>query len=277
MPTRLIREGKNNSAAVCALSDSGQIFYDRLLLIVDDYGRIEADVDILRAKCFAKLLDRWPTERVRTTLDEVCNQPSEPDNVGQCPSNNLDRLVVSYRANNKNYLQVNNFGQRTRGVSKIPAPSDGTLSDIVSQSPPNSEAYAKAYAKAEAKAEAEASLRGETALELGERGTGQDFQAFRLAAEDSGMQASEPDWRIAHGIWKALDFEQKQKAAEGMLARKGTNDFVVIRGTPAGYLGGQKWQRPIRAPVMTSEDRKKAEFDKAFLELAEREVNRGRH
>lgn len=112
MPQRLLRPGINDSRAVCSLSDSGEIFYRRLMSIVDDYGRHEADPVILRAQLFARMLDRWPLERVKAALVE-------------CAKMNLKSrvpLVTLYMVDEKSYLQINNFGQQTRSASKCPAP-----------------------------------------------------------------------------------------------------------------------------------------------------------
>ena len=71
MPIRMLREGILESRSVSSLSDDGQILFYRLISIVDDYGRYEADPDILRVKCFPLMLARWSPSRVSHALADV--------------------------------------------------------------------------------------------------------------------------------------------------------------------------------------------------------------
>ena len=118
MPTRMLREGILESRAVSSLSDDGQIFYYRLISIVDDYGRYEADLEILRVKCFPLLLDRWPLSRVGAALSDARSAPSRDGH-----------LITVYSSNGREYLQINNFNQRLRAkTSRCPSP-DGQMPD----------------------------------------------------------------------------------------------------------------------------------------------------
>ena len=56
MPSRIVREGINSSRAVSSLSEEAQLFYRTLMLVVDDYGRFEIDLDVIRASCFPRQL-----------------------------------------------------------------------------------------------------------------------------------------------------------------------------------------------------------------------------
>lgn len=108
MPNRIVREGILDSKAVAALSDSGEIFYRRLMSIVDDFGRYEADPELLRVKCFPRQLDRWTVERVATALAEV----------GRTPADGGFPLVLIYKSGNREYLEISNFEQRLRSKTK---------------------------------------------------------------------------------------------------------------------------------------------------------------
>ena len=128
MPNRILRDGINDSRSVCALSDSGEIFYRRLMSLVDDYGRYDADPEVLRGKLFCRMLDRWPLERVQEALSEV--------SAGESP-------LVSVYQNNK-FLQINNFKQAVRSKqSKWPAPDEHLRSTCVADAERVS-AYARA-------------------------------------------------------------------------------------------------------------------------------------
>lgn len=135
MPQRILRDGILDSRAVSSLSDDGQILYYRLISIVDDYGRYEADIDVVRVKCFPLLLDRWPLSRVSSALTDVSTMRTSD---GQ-------ELIKIYTVKSKTYLEINNFCQRLRAKTSRCPSSDGHLSDIrqssaglVRASPPHS-------------------------------------------------------------------------------------------------------------------------------------------
>lgn len=108
MPNRIIREGILSSITVNELSEAGEIFYRRLMSIVDDFGRAEADLDMMRLQLFPRQLDRWPVERIREALIE-CTRTSDP-------------LVSIYTVDSKNYLQIHKFGSPRAKKSKCPDP-----------------------------------------------------------------------------------------------------------------------------------------------------------
>jgi len=110
MPNRILREAIITSRAVSALSDSGQIFYRCLMSVVDDYGRFESDLDLLRARCFPRQLDRWPLSRVGDALSE-CREARSSDGEPLLS-------VYSDGISDKMYCQINNFGQRIRSDKK---------------------------------------------------------------------------------------------------------------------------------------------------------------
>lgn len=107
MPTRILRDGILSSRSVNSISEQAEILYRRLMSVVDDYGRTEADADLLRAKCFPLQLERWPSERVQAVLEELGKSP----------------LVTVYHRCEKSYLQIENFGQRLQSKERFPAPT----------------------------------------------------------------------------------------------------------------------------------------------------------
>jgi hypothetical protein len=155
MPNRLLREGILESKAVCSLSEGAELFYRRLMSIVDDYGRFESDVEVLRARLFPRNLDRWPLTRVRKMLTECCQMLGTKD----------EPLITVYEdaKTGKEYLQINNFGQRQRTESKCPAPP--SLTNV--SRPRSSAAHARGRSESEAESEAkpEAKPQSETCAE----------------------------------------------------------------------------------------------------------------
>ncbi len=115
MPNRILRDGILTSRAVGSLPEEALLFYYALISVVDDYGRIEADPPILRAKCFPRRIGDWPDKR----LTDVCHMTAN------CLTDDGHPLVTYYQVSgsNKKYLQINNFQQRIRAEkSKCPSP-----------------------------------------------------------------------------------------------------------------------------------------------------------
>ena len=108
VPTRILREGILDSRAVNALSEPEEILYRRLMSIVDDHGRCEADPDLIRARCFPLQLERWPSVRVREVLIALRGSP----------------LITVYHRGDKTYIQIENFGQRIQSKPKCAGPYD---------------------------------------------------------------------------------------------------------------------------------------------------------
>ena len=70
MPTRILREGIVTSEAVNRLSHESELFYRRLMSVLDDYGRYFAHPSILRAACYPLQLDRVSEADVQRMLSE---------------------------------------------------------------------------------------------------------------------------------------------------------------------------------------------------------------
>jgi len=106
MPNRIVREAILSSERVAMLGWPDEVFYRRLMSIVDDYGRTEANVQLLRSKCYP-----LQTDSVRAA--DITRWMAACQKAG---------LILCYDSNGKQYLEVHNFGQQQRSVSKYPAP-----------------------------------------------------------------------------------------------------------------------------------------------------------
>lgn len=101
MPNRTIREGILHSPRVRSLEQGAQLFFYKLLLVVDDYGRFSATPYDLAAKCDVP-------------------QQSVP---GWLAATEAADLVATYEANGVQALAVKRFNQFKRAkYSKWPAP-----------------------------------------------------------------------------------------------------------------------------------------------------------
>lgn len=113
MPNRILRDGIISSLRFSVMSQGAQLFYYKLISVVDDYGRYDGYPEVLRARCYAFELDHVTVADVSRWLEE-CGQ--KPANVRQLP------LITAYTVDGKKYLQINNFGQRER-TERFPSPS----------------------------------------------------------------------------------------------------------------------------------------------------------
>ena len=107
MPTRMIRDGILTSERINALSELAELFYRRLMSVVDDYGRFHASPTLLRASCYPLRLDKVREPLIQKWIAECVQQ----------------RLIRLYSVENKNYLQLETFEQRINGKSKFPEPN----------------------------------------------------------------------------------------------------------------------------------------------------------
>jgi len=140
MPNRIIREGFLDSEKINSLEDKDQLFFVRLMLVVDDYGRMDARPEFLRSRCYPTT-DRHLSD-IRQSIIELARKD----------------LIVLYEVGNKQYLEIKEFRQRLRTMkSRYPAPLDGQMSDICltldSDSPPESESESETEEKKKKKKE----------------------------------------------------------------------------------------------------------------------------
>ena len=107
MPNRIIREGILTSERINELTWEEEVFYRRLLSVVDDFGRFTAHPALLRAALFPLKLDTVRDSNMERLL----------------AANEQARLVRIYEVAGKRYLEVHDFGQQVRAKSsKYPNP-----------------------------------------------------------------------------------------------------------------------------------------------------------
>jgi hypothetical protein len=107
MANRILRDW-TQSENVNNLSPAAEVFFTRLIMKVDDYGCYYGNVKLLKAALYP-LKDFKPEDLTKL--------------INECKKNNL---VTVYVVENKQYIIINNFGQRLRQMKKrFPLPSDG--------------------------------------------------------------------------------------------------------------------------------------------------------
>ncbi len=113
MPDRILRQGIRKSRATAAnILDGGWmagVFFDWLLTVVDDFGRYEADPDLLRVEMFPFLLDT-----VRTSHVDRCLASCE----ASC-------LIRRYETNGKHFLVVMKVDRPRAKRSRFAQPPAG--------------------------------------------------------------------------------------------------------------------------------------------------------
>ncbi|MEJ2767577.1 DnaT-like ssDNA-binding domain-containing protein [Mycetohabitans sp. B46] len=107
MPNRVLREGILTSERVNELSWEAEVFYRRLMSVVDDYGRFTAHPSLLRAALYPLKLDTVRDANMERLLAAV----------------EQARLVRVYEVAGKRYLEMLDFRQQIRAKeSKYPQP-----------------------------------------------------------------------------------------------------------------------------------------------------------
>ena len=118
MPNRIIKESICTSDTIDRLSPEEEIFFYRLIVNCDDYGRMDARPQILRAKCFPLRLDQVDDYKVIDWLYKL-------EEVG---------LVQIYEVDSRKYIQIvtwNDHQQIRAKKSKYPAPDDSLKSSDI--------------------------------------------------------------------------------------------------------------------------------------------------
>jgi hypothetical protein len=110
MPNRILREGILTSEAVSSLSWAAEVYYRRLMSVVDDYGRFHALPKLVRAACYPLHIDKVSDLDIDTWTAE-------------CVAAGLVRVYPA--ADGKRYLEIVKFGQQLRAKSKFPQPNEG--------------------------------------------------------------------------------------------------------------------------------------------------------
>lgn len=107
MPNRLLRDW-TGSDKVNALTVYAERFFTRLIMKADDHGCFYGDVRILKANLFPLLIDDLREADLLRWMAE-CQKAG---------------LIVIYEVNDKQYVQIVDFGQRLRQkVQKFPLPA----------------------------------------------------------------------------------------------------------------------------------------------------------
>lgn len=118
MPNRIIKESICTSNEIDALKPEEEILFYRIIVNCDDFGRMDARLPILRAKCFPLRIDSVKDKDIRVWMDSLIKQG----------------LIFIYEVDGKEYLQMSTWEkhQQIRAKrSKYPAPDDGLITSEI--------------------------------------------------------------------------------------------------------------------------------------------------
>lgn len=108
MPNRILRDW-TNSEKIDTLTAQEEVFFTRLIMKVDDFGRYYAKENLLKAALYPNKLDQIREADI-ARWSAACAKAG---------------LIVLYEVGQKRYLQITDFGQRLRQkVEKYPPPPD---------------------------------------------------------------------------------------------------------------------------------------------------------
>lgn len=114
MPNRILRDGILTSDRVNELDLFQENVYRRLMSVVDDFGRFDGRHEIIRAAIFPLRLDSVTNDMIEQAL-EACRTLG---------------LIVRYRIDGKNFLQLSDFRQQVRVMrSKCPEPTQQAIDE----------------------------------------------------------------------------------------------------------------------------------------------------
>jgi DnaD/phage-associated family protein len=90
MPNRILKDSICTSPNVDRLSRDAEVFFYRLIVQCDDFGRMDARLPILRAKCYPLQIDRVSEDDIAAWLNEL----------------ETAKLVTVYSVGDQDYLQM---------------------------------------------------------------------------------------------------------------------------------------------------------------------------
>ena len=134
MPNRLLRDGICTSDLIESLTPEEEVFFYRLLVVCDDFGRMDARAAILKAQCFP-LRESVTFAKIEQWLSGLAAKG----------------LIVRYKSpEGAPLLSVNRWEQRVRSRPKYDGPEDDGCQTVVghmSDKVPSSDGLGKGKGK----------------------------------------------------------------------------------------------------------------------------------
>lgn len=215
MPNRIVREGIIGSKRIDALVRDGnwgaEVFYRRLLSVVDDFGRFDADPVLLKAA----LYPRQPDMVRDSDLERWLN------------SCELAGLVRLHESKGVRVLEALDFNQRVRAkTSKYPLPNDCRMTVTRQSSAGNSDPAPNTNTHMSCALD---SVQGT------EGGPGETIGGESARTSHVGQH-------VLHEIWKCYPKHRRGRPLGAYAAIQGALDLIAMRediSDPVEYLRGR--------------------------------------
>jgi hypothetical protein len=107
MPDRIIRQGILTSDDIDKLTPEQEVFYRRLLNVVDDYGLFDGRPSVILAACYPLKLGKMSLEAIASNLRALAR----------------NNLIELYSVEGRHFLQVHRTRWLRRSKPKFPMPS----------------------------------------------------------------------------------------------------------------------------------------------------------
>ena len=114
MPNRILKDSICTSPNIDVLSREAEVFFYRLLVQCDDYGRMDARPAILRAKCYPLQVDTVSQDTIKQWLVDLVRA----------------ELVIVYTVNGCDYVQMRTWDKHQQIRAKRSKYPDMQSSDI---------------------------------------------------------------------------------------------------------------------------------------------------
>lgn len=219
MPNRVLRDW-TISTAIDTLSQGGEIFFTRLIMKADDYGSFHGDPRLILANLF-------PFKRGYTEGQVI-------DWIRECVAAGL---IVEYQADGREYVRINNFGQRLRNMRNVfPSPQ-------VADKSPQLDALKRN--------ETETETRNETNL----------LTVLECPSFDDfwDAYAKKVDRPKCEKLWTKIKQGAREKIMGHLTAYIPATPDVKFRKDPATYLRNESWNNEVitngKKPTITKQQR----------------------
>jgi hypothetical protein len=180
MPNRILKESICTSENLNRLSPEEEVFFYRLIVNCDDYGRTDARLPILRSRCFPLKLDSIKDKDIECWLNGLIKQD----------------LVQVYSVNGVSYLQISTWNQHQQiraKRSKYPAPRESNANLQSSASDGNQLLSNVPVIQSESESESGVEIESETE-------TTAEKQILKSLIKLRGWQADEEDVHWLQGL-----------------------------------------------------------------------------
>lgn len=245
MPIRLVREGINSSQRINALTRGAELFYRRLMSVVDDYGRFYASPGTLRGACWPTCPDHVLETEVEQWLTE-CLQVHSKCLAGAIQ---ITPLMFLYEYGGCKYLQLTDFRQQTRSPSKFPEPAKQSLITCTENVLPRRETKTKTKTKFEDEdGDVKVAAAQQNPNSNGHLGApswvlDESYLPFAELARKFWPRILEEEISQGHHwYWAKLDFSDRLKATSNLRLRvEAAEDGEFVKHMP-DYLKSE-WRR----------------------------------